>query len=219
MRPPTVPELDPIANPVVFEPTVIDAGRRVQPATLFNASRRTIDVTAASVDATGPFSIVSDGCAGLRLAAAASCSIDVEFAPSDVGPTTSFVSFALADGTVVTATLDGQGVPEPTLELVPAVAGTGQTVTVFGAGFPAGSTLELTQPGDALVHPVVVDPDGTFAHVIVILPNTPTGPGAIDVAGQRDLFGDVATELLVSSRGSTSNGAALRSSVGTPTRR
>jgi hypothetical protein len=183
---------------------------------LFNTTAGTVGVTSVTVDPAGTFTVLSDGCGGLRLAAGASCSVDVQFAPVEVGVVTGFATFVLDIGSVVTAALDGEGVPEPTLDLVPEVAGAGQTVTVFGVGFPPGITVELTQPGVASPEPVVVDPDGTFAHVIVILPNSPTGPMQLSVAGQPDAFADVGAELLVSSRGANSDGAALLSS---PTRR
>jgi hypothetical protein len=197
----------------------VNAGRRIQPVTLFNATPSPITVGAVSVDPAGPFSVVPDGCIGLRLAPAASCAVEVQFAPVDLGAANAVVTFRLDDGSTVTATLVGDGVPEPTLDLLPAVAGAGQTVTVFGAGFPPASTVELSQPGVALSQSVVVDPDGTFAHVVVVLPNTPTGPVLLAVAGQLDRFDGVDAELLVSSRGATSDGAALRSGVGASSRR
>ena len=173
-------------------------------------------MTSTAVNPVGTFAIVTDGCRGLRLAAGASCSIEVQFAPLEVGFVTGAATFDLDDGSVITAALDGEGAPEPTLDLVPEVAGAGQTVTVFGVGFPPGVTVALTQPGAALPQPVVVDADGTFAHVVVVLPNTPIGPMLLGVAGQPDAFADVGAELLVSSRGANSDGAALLS---TPTRR
>jgi len=209
----------PSASAVTFESTVIDAGRRVQSVTLFNATQNTIGVSSASLDPLGPFSIESDECAGTRIIALGSCSIEVQFAPTDVGLAAAVATFRIDDGSVITASITGEGVPEPTLDLVPAVAGTGQTVTVFGAGFPPGSVIEMMQPGVEAAQSVAIDPDGTFAHVVVILPNTPTGPATLEATGQADAFADVTVELLVSSRGSTSDGAALRSSVANPTRR
>jgi hypothetical protein len=209
----------PTAGPVVFERTVVDAGRRVLPVTLFNSSTNTVGITLVSVDGGGPFSIVSDLCSGLRLAPSSSCAVDVQFAPTAVGVVTGLVTFQLDDGTIATASVDGEGVPGPTLDLLPAVAGAGQTVTVFGVGFPPGSTVQLTQPGVALPQPVVVDAAGTFAHVVVVLPNTPTGPVLLTVVGQPDTFADVDAELLVSSRGATSGGAAVRSGPSSPSQR
>ena len=66
------------------------------------------------------------------------------------------------------------------------------------------------QPGVASPEPVFVDADGTFAHVVVVLPHTPTGPVLLTVTGQPDVFDDVSAELLVSTRGSASSDAALR---------
>jgi hypothetical protein len=198
------------ASPVEFEPTVVDAGRRTAAVTLTNATSSTIRVSSITVDAPGGFALVGDGCSGLAIAAFASCSVDVQFTPVTIGRSVGSTTFQLSDGTSVTAALGGEGVGAPTLDLVPGVAGAGQTVTVFGAGFPAGSTVELMQPGVASAEPVVVGADGTFAHVVVVLPNTPTGPTPLTVYGQPDVFADVAAELLVSTRGGASGDAALR---------
>lgn len=207
---PVVPEASAIASPVVFAPTVVDAGRRTAPVTLTNATTSTVRVGSVTVDGLGGFALVSDTCSGSVLSPAASCSVDVQFSPIAVGPAGGSVAFQLGDGTVVSAVLSGEGVAAPTLDLVPAVAGAGQTVTVFGAGFPAGSTVELMQPGVATAESVVVDADGTFAHVVVVLPHTQTGPTSLTVNGQLDVFGDVSAELLVSTRGNASTDAALR---------
>ncbi len=201
------------AAPATFAPTVVAAGRRTQPVTLTNATARTLQVSAVSIDLPDVFTIASDGCGGTPLAPGASCGVEVQFAPITVGRAIAAVAFRLSDGTVVTAALDGDGVPEPTLDLVPAVAGAGQTVTVFGVGFPPGSTVELSQPGSSTTEPIVVDVDGTFAHVVVVLPNTLTGPAVLGVSGQPDAFDDVVAELLVSSRGATSADAALRGAL------
>ena len=171
-----------------------------------------LDVT-VTVDGAGVFSLISDACSGIAIAPPASCSVEVQFTPIAVGFAAGSATFQLGDGTVVTASLSGEGVGAPTLDLVPAVAGAGQTVTVFGAGFPAGSTVELMQPGVGSGELVIVDADGTFAHVVVVLPHTPTGPMALTVNGQLDAFDEVSAELLVSTRGNSSTDAALRGGV------
>jgi hypothetical protein len=207
---PVVAEASAFASPVTFAPTVVDAGRRTAAVTLTNATRSTVRVSSVTVETPGVFSLVTDACSGIAIAPAASCSVEVQFSPIVVGPAAGSAAFRLDDGTVVTAALSGEGVTAPTLDLLPAVAGAGQTVTVFGAGFPAGSTVELLQPGVASAEPVIVDADGTFAHVVVVLPHTPTGPTSVTVNGQADVFGEVSVELLVSTRGHASTDAALR---------
>jgi hypothetical protein len=203
-----------LAAPVTFEPTVIDAGRRTQPVNLTNTGSRTLQVVSASIDVPDVFTVVGDTCSGSPVAPSSSCALEVQFAPIAVGPVNATVTFRLADGALVVAQLAGEGVPEPTLDLVPAVAGAGQTVTVFGAGFPPGVTVELSRPGTSTFEPIAVDADGTFAHVIVVLPNTPTGSALLTVNSQPDAFHDVMAQLLVSSRGSASAGTALRGGPG-----
>jgi hypothetical protein len=202
------------ASPVSFEPTVVEAGRRVAPVVLANGSSLPIEVAGASIDVPGAFAVVADNCTGTTIAPGSSCAVDVQFAPVSVGRVNAILTFRLVDGSLVRAALDGEGASEPTLALVPAVAGAGQTVTVFGAGFPSGATVELSRPGSSTPELIVVEVDGTFAHVVVVLPNTPVGSVLLEVPGQPDAFGDVAAELLVSSRGDTSSDAALRGGPG-----
>ena len=198
----------PLVEPgtVVFEPTVVVAGRRSATVSLSNPTARTITVVASRVDAAGSggFSLVTDNCTGQSLTAGASCTVDVQFAPLVVGAVNGLLTFDLADGTAASAALVGDGSAEPTLDVLPGVATPGQVVTVFGSGFPAGAIVEFSRSGVADVAQLTVDPDGSFAHVFVVLPNTPSGPMTLTVAAQPDLFGDVSGELLVSGRTASS---------------
>jgi hypothetical protein len=198
------------AAPVTFDPTVVDAGRRTQPVILTNVGARTLRVASAALQGPGAFTLVGDTCTGSSVAPGSTCSVEVRFAPGEEGSVTATVTFRLADGSLVTALVAGTAVPAPTLDLVPAVAGAGQTVTLFGAGFPPGAAVELSRPGTSTIESITVDVDGTFAHVIVVLPNTAVGSSSLSVDGQPDVFGDVAVELVVSNRRATSADAALR---------
>ncbi len=204
------------ASPVSFGPTVVGAGRRTQPVTLLNSGTSASQVSVASIDVPEAFTIVSDGCSGASIGPGASCVVEVQFAPIAVGPANGSLVFQFSDGSIVTASLVGDGVAGPTLGLVPAVAGAGQTVTVFGAGFPPGSTIGLSQPGAAAPVPIVVDADGTFAHVVVVLTNTPPGPTELAVPGQPDAYDAVTVELLVSTGGAATGDIAVRSGPSSP---
>ena len=211
----------PLVQPgtLMFEPTIAAAGRRTATASLSNPSTRTATVVAARVESgDGAFSLVTDGCTGVSLPAGASCAVTIQFAPLAVGPASGLLVFDLADGTTASASLVGDGSAEPTLDVVPAVAAPGQVVTVFGAGFPSGAVVEFSRSTGPDVDPVTVDADGTFAHVFVVLPNTPSGPMVLTVAAQPDSFGDVTGELLVSNRSGDTNHAVFRD-LGSPTRR
>lgn len=198
---------------VVFEPTVVAVGRRTLPVAVSNTSSGSVAIVGVALEPVGPFTVASDACTGVTLVAGGSCTVEVQFAPVEVGRATALMSISLAGGPIVTTTVEGEGVPNPTMDLLPAAAGAGQTVTVFGAGFPPGATVEFVQPGAAVPEQLMVDPDGTFAHVVVVFPNTPTGPLTLSVTGQPDLFDDVTAELLVTSRGTSSDGVALRTTL------
>ena len=158
--------VSPLVQPgtVVFEPTVVAAGRRTATVSLSNPAARTATVVASRVDAAGggAFSLIADNCTGQSLATGASCTVDVQFAPLVVGAANGVLTFDLADGTAASAALVGDGSAEPTLDVVPGVAAPGQVVTVFGAGFPAGALVEFSRSGVADVDQLTVDPDGTL---------------------------------------------------------
>ncbi len=202
---------------VSFAPAIADVGRTTAVVTLTNPGSDSVGPAGVRLDPStpAPFAVVVDACSGASLAPGASCSVELSFAPAGIGSFSGLVSFDLAGGTTVSATLVGEGTPEPVLTPVPAVAAAGQVVTVFGAGFPAGATVELIRTGAPDGDQITVDPDGSFAHVFVIMPRTPSGPLTMTVAGQVDLFADVTAEVLVSDRSSGSD-AALRDSVSSP---
>ncbi len=199
------------SKPVVFEPTVVGAGRRTAAASLVNAGTFAATVTSVRIDTSGDFQVVADNCSGQTVQAGSSCTVDIRFAPLVVGPASGVLTFDFSDGASATASLAGEGAAEPTLDAVPAVAAPGQVVTLFGAGFPAGSSVQLTR--STISETVTVDAEGTFVHVFVVLPNTPSGPMVLTVAAQPDQFNDVTADLLVSNRSSDSNSAAFRSSA------
>jgi hypothetical protein len=179
---------------------------------LSNPTPRRLSLTGTTVTPPGPFSIVDDGCTG-TVDAGSSCVVQVEFAPTTVGQVTASLVFQFADQQAVVVRLDGDGSPEPTVDVVPAVAGEGQTVTVFGVGFPAGSTVQFVRQELPGSEQIIVDDDGTFAQVVVVQPNTPAGPTSWSVDAQPGVFAQASAQLLVSNRGASSGDAALRGTL------
>ena len=214
----------PVAAPVVqpqtvtFAPAIVDAGRTTAVVTLTNPGTVSVQPATVRLDppTATPFAVVVDACSGASLAPGASCSVDLSFAPVGIGSFSGLLSFDLTDGSTVSASLVGEGTAEPILTPVPAVAAAGQVVTVFGSGFPAGAVVELTRGAAPDGEQVTVDPDGSFAHVFVIMPRTSSGPLTMTVAGQVDLFADVTAEVLVSDRSSGSDAVVFRDSVSSP---
>ena len=107
----------------------------------------------------------------------------------------------------------GLGAPEPTLSVVPDVASSGQVVTVFGSGFPAGAVVDFSWNDGLVARDVPIGDLGGFSEVLVILPNTPGGPVDVHVAGQTDLFADVEASMLVTESSSRRSDTAVLGGV------
>ena len=188
-------------DPAAFEfaPTIIDAGRRTADVELVNPSALSLTVTDVAIDpATGSdFTIDSSTCGGV-LPAGSRCVITISFAPTETGEVTASIVARFDNGTTATSALRGVGADAPVIEVRPDVASSGQVVSVFGFGFPAGATVEFSWHDGLIERTIEIDDRGEFVETMIVLPNTWRGPTELVVAGQVDSFGEVVTALLVS---------------------
>ncbi|MFN3254891.1 MAG: hypothetical protein ACE37B_04290 [Ilumatobacter sp.] len=198
--------LPPVLSPGSFEfaPTIVDAGRRTASFEIVNEGGSSVVLTAAAFEpVSAGFSVTSTTCGTITVGGR--CGVDVEFAPTTEGSLAAELVATFGSGEPVRATVTGFGAPPPTVSAIPGVAASGQVVTIQGAGFPAGSTVELRfGPTDS--REVVVNDSGVFNVPVVIMPNSPNGPMTITVAGQPETFADVTGELLVTRTGRSSPG-------------
>ena len=148
-----------------------------------------------SVTATGDFSIVTlpgpGACSG-ALAATASCSVAVSFAPSATGARNGILTIITDQGTA-SATLTGYGSPDPGIAFTPSSlvftnsAATQQTVTITNTGtasitigapsippgsFTAASTCSTLAPGAQCAVGVTYTPGDTHPQTTLGLPVT-----------------------------------------------
>jgi hypothetical protein len=194
----TVPGADVKFSPATFDfaATIIDAGRRTGLVEIINSGTRPITVVGVRLEPAdpGPFEIVETTCVGESVPAGERCGITIAYSPTEIG-TQAVQAIASLDGAELTAAVSGTGASAPTLAVVPGVATLGQAVTLTGAGFPTGLTVELTWAGEQ--RQVVVNDAGLFALPVVVLPKIRSGPAEASVAAQIDQFGDVSTTMLV----------------------
>ncbi len=178
------------------------AGRRTELVEIANTTPNPVSVVGIRVEQEGGagFEIEETDCVGVSLPSNGRCSVTVAFAPVATGQQSAQLIASLDGGEEISATIDGVGAEPPTLTVFPAVATTGQVVTIRGSGFPAGATVELTWSGstqDALL----VDDTGGFAIPVIVSTHTRSGPSKASVSGQVDRFGDVTAEMLVTTTG------------------
>lgn len=205
-------DLDPIFEPATFDfaATIIDAGSRTASLEIINPSSST--EVLASVEFQDPASgLTVGGTDCVELGVGSRCTVDLVFAPSAEGDLTDQLVATFESGSRATATVTGVGAPPPTLSIIPDVATVGQVVTVQGAGYPAGSTVELSFGDGVVDRDVVVNDVGVFNVPFVVLPNTQPGPLIAAVAGQEDAFGDTTAEMLVTKTSSGTSPMVLGS--------
>ncbi|MEP1122831.1 MAG: hypothetical protein ABJH68_02945 [Ilumatobacter sp.] len=187
------------ASPAAFDfaPTIIDAGRRTGLVEVVNNGSGAVTVVGVRLEPAEPgaFQIVETTCAGESVAVGARCGVTLAFAPTTAGAQEVSLVASLENGVDITVPVTGVGAPPPTVTIVPGVAAVGQVVTLQGAGFPTGVTLDVAWSTQVLQ--VAVDDSGTFDLPVLVLPNTQAGPIEVSVAAQTDLFGDVVGTMLV----------------------
>jgi hypothetical protein len=197
-----------------FAPTIVDSGVRTATVTLVNPTVDTLSVVDVAIDpasaAATSFSVDASACSGTALPGGAACAVDVTFAPVATGDLESAVLASFGDGSLARGELSGFGAEPPVLTVVPGVASNGQVVSVIGAGFPAGATVELSWDGVREVEHVEVSDIGDLAHTLIVLPHTPRGPSTVIVLGQDGLFGDVSAEVLVTNNSSRPGSVVMR---------
>jgi Tol biopolymer transport system component len=174
-------------NPVDFG-VVGGGGPPAKPRTVTITSSGVMPVAVQAVSITGPaaasFAILSDKCAGLRLAPGAACAVVVGVAPTATGQLTAQLQVAdSAPGSPHTTTLTGlvlgtsQAVPK--IVLSPTLGPTGTVVAVTGSGFAAGQPVVFAWSAGITpqqLAPTVAAPDGTFVAQVLVLPHDLLGP-------------------------------------------
>lgn len=199
------------ASPATFDfaPTIIDAGRRTGLVEVVNNGSGAVNVVGVRLDPAeaGPFQIVETTCADESVAIGARCGVTLSFAPTATGAQSVSLVASLEGGTDIIVPVAGIGAPAPTISVIPGVATVGQVVTLSGAGFPTGITVDVTWGATDLQ--VVVDDVGTFNIPVVVMANTRIGPAMVSVEGQTDLFGTATGTMLVTNTSDRSGPSIL----------
>ena len=174
---------------------------------MVNTASAPATIDAATLNGDPSFAIAADDCSGVALGAGRRCTITIDFAPTAIGEAATELVIGIVGGRELSARLDGVGARPPQLSVFPASARGGQVVTVRGEGFPTGLVVEVT--AGLVADDVVVDPTGAFAHPLVVMANTPSGPIDVMAAGQIDQFDDVVAEMFVRERSDDSGSSVL----------
>jgi hypothetical protein len=131
------------------------------------------------------------------------CRISATFNPSTVGPKTAVLTVVTPLGTA-TSNLNGVGVAQPTLRLLPNVVAVGEVTIAVGAGFPAGQPVQVhwvPDPvhlsGEIVPFTGTADALGNVSIQVPIRPDETTGPRVLTAVDQPGLYSGVTAPGLV----------------------
>jgi hypothetical protein len=145
---------------LAFGNLVVGTTSANQPVVVTNSGTDTLTIGAVTLAA--PFGITSDGCSSKALAAGASCTIQVDFAPTATGPASAALSLPDdAPGSPQTVAVSGTGT-NPHATASPASIAFG-SVTVGKTATP--QTITFTNDGSTTVHvsPVTLTGESVFS--------------------------------------------------------
>jgi len=203
--PPTAPPTVPKVGALVFDPPALQfgpaaAGAAAAPVSITLSSTGTASVAITSVAVTGAnageFTVTTNGCDGLTLAPSQTCAITLTFTPSGAGDRTATLTAGSATVTA-TAALDGQGIYQPTLRLIPDMIPIGQIAVAFGDKFPPATTIQLKWASLASTYTAITDANGRLTVQIPIRSGEPVGRRTLQVVDQPTLFTSVTAPALI----------------------
>lgn len=163
------------ASSLAFGNQLVGTASASQSVVLTNSGTDTLHVGVLSAGA--PFKIVSDGCSNTAVAAGSTCTVQVDFAPTVMGPAAGKLSIPDdAVGTPQTVALSGTGL-QPHATASPATV-------AFGGVRPGNSasprTVTLTNDGNTTIHvsTATVTGSGAFSIAANTCSGAVLGPGS-----------------------------------------
>lgn len=136
----------------------------------------------------GDFKILLESCTGRALNPDASCTVAVEFQPTDAGYRSALLiataDTATSQGAYTAAVLGGFGRYEPVFRTAEPTAQPGEEFAVGGSGFPANATLSIGfEDGGSPFATVQAGPDGRFLAVLTMPARVRIGPRLLVASG------------------------------------
>ncbi len=145
------------------------------------------------------FTIIKNDCEGANLPPGAGCGVYVTFTPTDAGLRTATLTAGSALATAA-AQLDGTGIYQPTLRLLPDVVALGDVTVAAGAGFPPNLPVQIQWLGDATVRDGIADPSGNVSIQVPVRRDEQLGPRTMIAIDQPGVYTGVTTPGLIVAR-------------------
>ena len=156
-----------------FASTVVGVQSVTHMFTLSNGGGAPTGTITTSITGTqaNQFTIVTDGCSGMTLAAAGSCNILARFDPTASGAKSASLSATASPGGTINSTLNGTGLAQAVLSLSPPSQGFG-SVPIGSSSAPIIFTV--SNSGEVVSGTPVVSKTGTDAAAFVVSNNNCT---------------------------------------------
>ena len=145
--------------------------------------------------AAADYAIATNGC-GRSLAAGASCTLTVSFAPTASGGRAATLAVTGTGGSSASVRLSGTGRLNPVLAVSPAVIMPGQVATITGTNFPAGAAVTLAWDVGGAAASTVADGGGAFSVAAVVPSGLGSGTRRLVVTAPADAAAATASLLV-----------------------
>jgi Tol biopolymer transport system component len=198
---PKVPKIGVLAvdpDPGSFGNVVVGTVSAEMAFVVTSSGTRSVPITNVILEGTNQtqFVITSTDCPGANIPPGGTCGISATFNPTSAGPLTAVLTVVTPLGTA-TSDLDGIGIFQPTLRLLPNVVAVGEVTIAAGAGFPAGQPVQVHWLTDTVLFTGTADAAGNLTIQIPIRPDESTGPRTLTAVDQPGLYTGVTTPGLV----------------------
>ena len=194
----TKPALSITPKPASFGTAVVGVPSATIDFVVTSIGTRSAPISDVSITGANPsdFVVVLNSCAGGNIPPGFGCGISVAFNPTAGGVRTAVLKAGSSKASATSA-LDGVGIYQPTIRLLPNVVALGEVTIAAGAGFPINLGVQVQWEGGSEIFSGTADANGVVSIQIPVRPDENVGPRNFIALGQAGLYDPVTTTGLI----------------------
>ncbi len=197
----TKPALSITPKPASFGTAVVGVPSATIDFVVTSIGTRSAPISEVSITGANPadFVVVLNSCAGGNIPPGFGCGISVAFNPTAGGVRTAVLKAGSSKASATSA-LDGVGIYQPKIRLLPNVVARGEVTIAAGEGFPINLGVQVHWEGSSQIFSGTADANGVVSIQIPVRPDENVGPRNFIALGQAGLYDPITTTGLIVDR-------------------